>query len=176
MSRHKQHFIWDRQNETIQTTAQTNGSINLFDAGQGNSWTSQSIHPPFLPLRYSISEVYVTRRQDKQATRRGVGGWSKDTVCNRYLGLSQQIWSSVLTHSQYSSAQRTDIESKAASYLKFRSQWVLEYTGLFEMIVGVLTTCHTQYTWDRSICIFLFNRTTLQVFVTNLMSVLYVFY
>ena len=28
------------------------------------------------------------------------------------------------------------------------------YTGLFEMIVGVLTTCHTQYTWDSSICIF----------------------
>jgi len=27
-------------------------------------------------------------------------------------------------------------------------------TGLFKMIVGVLTTCHTQYTWDRSICIF----------------------
>ena len=26
------------------------------------------------------------------------------------------------------------------------------------MIVGVLTTCHTQYTSDRSICIFLFNR------------------
>ena len=28
------------------------------------------------------------------------------------------------------------------------------HTGLFEMIVGVLTTCHTQYTWDRSICVF----------------------
>ena len=28
------------------------------------------------------------------------------------------------------------------------------YTGLFEMIVGVLTTCHTQYTWDRSMDIF----------------------
>jgi len=28
------------------------------------------------------------------------------------------------------------------------------HTGLFEMIVGVLTTCHTQYTWDRSICNF----------------------
>jgi len=27
-------------------------------------------------------------------------------------------------------------------------------TGLFKMIVGVLTTCHTQYTWDRSICFF----------------------
>ena len=48
------------------------------------------------------------------------------------------------------------------------------YTGLFEMIVGVLTTCHTQYTWDRSICIFLFNRTTLQVFVTYLTGALYV--
>jgi len=24
------------------------------------------------------------------------------------------------------------------------------YTGLFRMIVDVLTTCHTQYTWDSS--------------------------
>jgi len=37
-----------------------------------------------------------------------------------------------------------------------------------------LTTCHTQYTWDRSICIFLFNRTTLQGFVTYLTGALYV--
>jgi len=28
------------------------------------------------------------------------------------------------------------------------------------MIVGVLTTCHTQYTGDRSICLLLFNRKT----------------
>ena len=42
------------------------------------------------------------------------------------------------------------------------------------MIVGVLTICHTQHTWDRSICIFLFNRTTLQVFVTYLTGALYV--
>jgi hypothetical protein len=47
-------------------------------------------------------------------------------------------------------------------------------TGLFKMIVGVLTTCHTQYTWDKSICIFLFNRTTLQVFVTYLTGAVYV--
>ena len=48
-------------------------------------------------------------------------------------------------------------------------------TGLFEMIFGVLTTYHTQYTWDRSICIFfLFNRITLQVFVTYLIGALYV--
>ena len=42
------------------------------------------------------------------------------------------------------------------------------------MIVGVLTTCYTRYTWDSSICIFLFNRTTLQVFVTYLTGALYV--
>ena len=29
-------------------------------------------------------------------------------------------------------------------------------TGLFEMNVGVLKTCHTQYTWDTSIGFFLF--------------------
>ena len=46
------------------------------------------------------------------------------------------------------------------------------YTGLFEMIFGVLTTCHTQYSWDRSMCIFLFNRTTLQIFVTYLTGAL----
>jgi len=46
-------------------------------------------------------------------------------------------------------------------------------TVLFKMIVGVLTTCHTQYTWDRNICLVLFNRTTLQVFVTYLAVALY---
>jgi len=49
----------------------------------------------------------------------------------------------------------------------------VQSTGSFEMIVEVLTTCHTQYTWDSSICIFLFNRTTLQVFVTYLTGALY---
>jgi len=42
------------------------------------------------------------------------------------------------------------------------------------MIVGILTTCHTQYTWDRSICIFLFNRTTYKApirYVTKTWSV-----
>ena len=52
--------------------------------------------------------------------------------------------------------------------LLFMKETEVFYTGLFKMIVGVLTTCHTQYTWDRSICIFLFKRTTLQVFVTYL--------
>jgi len=44
-------------------------------------------------------------------------------------------------------------------------------TGLFEMIVGVLTTCHTQYVWNRRIGIFylieqhsMFSLNNLQVF------------
>ena len=40
--------------------------------------------------------------------------------------------------------------------------------GYSKWLSGFLTTFHTQYTWDRSICIFLFNWTTLQVFVTYL--------
>jgi len=56
---------------------------------------------------------------------------------------------------------------------KWRRQ-ICKYTGLFEMIVGILTTCHTQYTWDRSICVFIFNRTTLHVFGTYLTGAVYV--
>ena len=59
-------------------------------------------------------------------------------------------------------------------FRKFTTALMPEYTGLFKMIFGVLTTCHTQYTWDSSIWIFLFNRTTLPVFVTYLTCALYV--
>ena len=60
--------------------------------------------------------------------------------------------------------QKMDCTSIVTDYIFFISLSTFNfYTGLFEMTVGVLTTCHTQYTWDRSICIFLFNRTTLQV-------------
>ena len=48
-------------------------------------------------------------------------------------------------------------------------------TGLLQMIVVVLTTCHTQYTSDSSICIFfLFNRATLEVLVTYFTGAVYV--
>ena len=56
----------------------------------------------------------------------------------------------------------------------FSKIWRKTNTGLLKMIVSVLTTCHTQYTWDSGICIFLFDRTTLQVFVTYLTGALYV--
>ena len=39
------------------------------------------------------------------------------------------------------------------------------YTGLFKMIVVVLTPCHIQYTSNRSMFL-LFNRITFHVFVT----------
>jgi hypothetical protein len=44
--------------------------------------------------------------------------------------------------------------------------------GLFEITVRVLTTCHTQYSWDNSIRIFLFNRTTFQ-FLLHTLQALY---
>jgi hypothetical protein len=48
-------------------------------------------------------------------------------------------------------------------------------TGLLKMIVGVLTTWHTQYTWDRSICIFFYLiEQDSQVFVTYLTGALFV--
>ena len=49
-----------------------------------------------------------------------------------------------------------------------------KYTELFKTTVRVLTTCHTQYSSYSSICILLFNRKTIQVFVTYLTSALYV--
>ena len=55
-----------------------------------------------------------------------------------------------------------------------QTSMVFPYAGLFKMTVGVLTTCHTQYTSDSGICIFSFNITTLQVFVTYLTGALYV--
>jgi len=39
---------------------------------------------------------------------------------------------------------------------KYRQFHSAESTGLFEMNVRVLTTCHTQYTWDRNIFIFFY--------------------
>ena len=50
---------------------------------------------------------------------------------------------------------------------------MLQIQGYYKWLSGFLTTCRTQYTWDSSICIFLFNRTTLQVFVTYLTGALY---
>jgi hypothetical protein len=66
------------------------------------------------------------------------------------------------------------MKGKVSHPCKRTGKFVVVYTGLFKIIVGVLTTCHTQYNWDRSICVFLFNRTTLQGFVTYLTGVLYV--
>jgi len=47
------------------------------------------------------------------------------------------------------------------------------YTGLFEMIVGVLTTCHTQYTGDSSICEFIYLIEQHSKFLLHTLHVLY---
>jgi len=72
----------------------------------------------------------------------------------------------------YCSKVVVEAQTHIACWIKVRLEFC---TALFEMIVGGLTTCRTQYTWDRSICFFLFNRRTLQVFVTYLTGALYVY-
>ena len=73
---------------------------------------------------------------------------------------------------QYAGGERTAVRSPPAYCIILFLPKIRVNTGLFKMTVGVLTTCHTQYTADRSICIFLFNRTTLTVFVTYLTGAL----
>jgi len=46
------------------------------------------------------------------------------------------------------------------------------YTGLFEMIVGVSTTYHTQYTSDRNICFFYLIEKH-SIFLLHTLQVLY---
>ena len=48
-----------------------------------------------------------------------------------------------------------------------------QYTGLFEMTVGVLTTCHTQYTWDSSISVFFYLIEQHSKFLLHTLQVLY---
>jgi hypothetical protein len=106
-----------------QQRRQTDQSICLMQVKETAVHHTESIYP----FRYSICAVYVTRRQDKQAPRRGVVGWSKDSVCNCCLLLSQQIWSEMLTASHFSSGESTEVDGKVASHLGFGSQWVNEY-------------------------------------------------
>jgi len=60
------------------------------------------------------------------------------------------------------------------TFQKDATTYIVYYTGLFEMIVGVLITCHTQYTWDRRICIFYLIEQHYMFLVTYLTGALYV--
>ena len=40
----------------------------------------------------------------------------------------------------------------------YNVQWMIVYTGLLKMTVGILTTCHTIYTLDRSIQLHQWNK------------------
>jgi len=63
---------------------------------------------------------------------------------------------------------RTTLNLLLCTWQVFYTCTLCDSTGLLKMIVGFLTSCHTQYTSDSSICVFLFNRTTLQVLLHTL--------
>jgi len=92
--------------------------------------------------------------------------WSNanEAVGIRNLCTTGSFSCALLSHyrptTQYSSTALSRLPIKSTKHMLLPPG--TDNTGLFEMIVGVLTTSHTRYTWDRSICIFLFNRTTLQ--------------
>ena len=144
------------------------------DSGLRNAWAHSGTWHRATEIMRELSvrkaQWYMRPGLEKRVSllsaRRG-GAWDQ-AFRNTYLRcLSQRlwcVWPGMQKYVNYISARRIDVWNQGS-----------ENTGLFEMIVGVLTTCHTQYTWDRSICIFfLFNRTTLQVFVTYLTGALYV--
>ena len=48
------------------------------------------------------------------------------------------------------------LSTETTLYLNLCNRKQCANTGLFKMISGVLTTCHTQHTSDSSICVFFF--------------------
>jgi hypothetical protein len=66
------------------------------------------------------------------------------------LGRNQFVVAFVVPENEvlsYQVAMRFDIKTEPFYSFTYAGK---NYTGLFEMIVGVLTTCHTQHTWDSS--------------------------
>jgi len=92
--------------------------------------------------------------------------------CSLLMGINEIAFTPVSWHVVRLSVNSTLLRS--VCYIPGCSVRHLVCTGLFEMVVRVLITCHTQYLRGRSICIFLFRRTTLQGFVTYLTGALYV--
>jgi hypothetical protein len=65
----------------------------------------------------------------------------------------------------------TEISCSCFPHLLQQLAAILHYTGLLQMIVGDLTTCHTQYTWDRSIFFYLIEQHS--KFLLHTLQVLY---
>ena len=82
----------------------------------------------------------------------------KDTWYPLYKRLDRHLGRSGRAHRKSHPTPRNSIPPSAQlvaslyttiGYVGRKVCWQWINTGLFEMIVGVLTTCHTQYTWDR---------------------------
>ena len=84
---------------------------------------------------------------------------------------TQYTWDSSIYISLFNRTTLQGFVTYLTGALCVHSLW---FYRVIRNVVGVLTTCHTQYTSDSSICIFSFNRTTLTVFVTYLTGALYV--
>jgi len=103
------------------------------------------------------------------------------TLCDS-TGLFKMIVGVLTTcHTQYTSDSSICIFYLIEQHSKFllhTLQLLYMYTlcdstGLFKMIVGVLTTCHTQYTSDSSICIFFYLIEQHSKFLLHTLQVLY---
>jgi len=98
------------------------------------------------------------------------------TPLDEWSAWRRGLWkSTILTGEKHPCRSRDSNPQSQQASGRGRTPWT-EYIGVFKMIVWVLTTCHTQYTSDSSICFSLFNRTTLQVFVTYRTGALYAHY
>ena len=82
------------------------------------------------------------------------------------------ILPSTSTSSHCTFSQRPPHKTLYAPLLSPIRATCLVSTGLFEMIVRVLTTCHTQYTWDSSVCTFYLIEQHSQ-FLLHTLQVLY---
>jgi len=141
----------------------------------------------YLPKLSLYSAVVYRKSQEGYSLVRSVlayvvGDSTKHVIQNSEL-FKMIVWVLTTCHTQYTSDSSICIffylTEQHSKFLLHTLQvlymcTLCDSTGLFKMIVGVLTTCHTQYTSDSSIYVFLFNRTTLQVFVTYRTGALYV--
>ena len=97
-----------------------------------------------------------------------MGSQSKHLYCTLYMFC---IGLMIAVLAETCSPDVTDISSmRWCTYVVFR-RW---NTGFFQNDCQGFNNLSYTNTWDNSICIFLFNRTTLQVFVTYLTDALYV--
>jgi len=145
-----------------------------WNLGASTSWFPQGLSRPVMGLLYLFTGPWSTTLHENITVAHLV----KKSV------ISYAIWRfiTMFTHlplvRALSQTQSTPSQTFQLKLSSAKNSWVEKairstYTGLFKMIVGVLRTCHTQYTWDRSICIFYFTEQHSE-FLWHTLQVLYI--